>query len=70
MDEGVSPGSAFHVTQNGHEGLAWTALANGGRVDYDTELETSLWQRAVIGFVADREIPVAGERAGGVSPAL
>ena len=30
MDEGVSPGSASHVTQNGHEGLAWTALANGG----------------------------------------
>ena len=47
----MSPGSAFHVTLDKNEDLVWTAESNGAKVAYDKDLETSLWQRFVIGFV-------------------
>ena len=51
MDEGVSPGSAFHITLGEDDDLVWTAETNGTNVAHDTEPETSLWQRFVVGVV-------------------
>jgi len=51
MDEGVVPGSAFQVTLDKNEDLVWTAESNGATVTYDTDPETSLWQRFMAGFV-------------------
>jgi len=51
MDEGVSPGSAFHVTLDENDDLAWTADNNEAKVQYDTDPETSLWYRFLVGVV-------------------
>jgi len=51
MDEGVSPGSAFHVTLDENDDLAWTADNNEAKVEYDTDPETSLWYRFLVGVV-------------------
>ncbi|MET0154450.1 MAG: phospholipase D family protein [Candidatus Binatia bacterium] len=48
MDEGVSPGSAFHITLDSDGNLVWTAETNGARVQYDKDPETSLWRRFVV----------------------
>jgi len=48
MDEGVSPGSAFHVTLDKNDDLVWSAETNGSKVEFDTDPETGLWQRFVI----------------------
>jgi cardiolipin synthase C len=41
MDEGVSPGSAFHVTLDEKDNLVWTAEKNAAKVEYDKDPETS-----------------------------
>jgi cardiolipin synthase C len=51
MDEGVAPGSAYHVTLNDDGELAWTAETNGTKAEFDTDPETSGWQRFVIDVV-------------------
>jgi cardiolipin synthase C len=51
MDEGVSPGSAFHVTLDEGDDLLWSAETNGTNVRFDTDPETGLWQRFVIDVV-------------------
>jgi cardiolipin synthase C len=56
MDEGVAPGSAYHVTLDADNDLVWTAENNGETVQYDTDPGTSLWHRFVIGFV--RLLPI------------
>ena len=48
MDEGVSPGSAYRVTLDKDGDLAWTAETNGTKAEFDTDPETSGWQRFVI----------------------
>jgi putative cardiolipin synthase len=48
MDEGVSPGSAFRVTLDRDDHLAWTADTNGTRVTLDSDPGTSFWQRLMI----------------------
>jgi cardiolipin synthase C len=51
MDEGVSPGSAFHVSLDQDGDLVWTTETNGTKVEFDTDPDTSLWQRFVIDVV-------------------
>jgi putative cardiolipin synthase len=51
MDEGVLPGSAYHVTLDSDDRLLWTDETDGKRMQYDTEPETNAWQRFVLGFV-------------------
>ncbi len=48
IDEGVSPGSAFHVTLDQDDDLVWATELNGTNVEFDTDPETSMWQRFVI----------------------
>ncbi|HKP24133.1 MAG TPA: phospholipase D family protein [Dongiaceae bacterium] len=48
MDEGVSPGSAFRVTLDQEDHLAWTADTNGTKVTLDSDPETTFWQRLMI----------------------
>jgi putative cardiolipin synthase len=56
MDEGVSPGSAFHVTLDETGNLVWTTGNNGETVQYHKEPGTSFWQRFVVGIV--RLLPI------------
>jgi putative cardiolipin synthase len=51
MDDGVLPGSAYHVTLDDNDRLLWTDETDGKKVQYDTEPETNIWQRMVLGFV-------------------
>jgi putative cardiolipin synthase len=51
MDEGISPGSAFHVTLDKNDNLVWTAESNEEKLEYDKDPETSFWQRFVVGLV-------------------
>ena len=51
MDEGVAPGSAYHVTLDKDDDLAWTAETSGTDVAFDTDPETSPWQRFVVDVV-------------------
>ena len=51
MDEGVLPGSAYHVTRDKNGDLEWTAETNGTKVEFDRDPETSLSQRFVIDVV-------------------
>ena len=48
MDEGVSPGSAYHVTLDQDDDLVWATETNGTTVEFDTDPETTGWQRFVI----------------------
>ena len=62
MDEGVAPGSAYHVTLDKDDDLVWTAETNGTKAEFDTDPETSVWQRFVIDVVwpaADRRTTLA-----------
>ena len=51
MDEGVSPGSAYHVTLDSDGRLVWTDETNGEKVQYDTEPETNVWERLLLDVV-------------------
>lgn len=51
MDEGVAPSSAYHVTLDKDENLAWTTVNDGETVQYHKDPGTSFWQRLVVGFV-------------------
>jgi putative cardiolipin synthase len=51
MDDGVLPGSAYHVTLNNDGRLVWTAETNGEKVQYDTEPGTNVWERLLFDFV-------------------
>ena len=51
MDEGVLPSSAYHVTLDNDGRLVWTAENDGKHVQYDTDPETSVWYRLLLGFV-------------------
>ncbi len=48
LDEGVSPGSAYHVTLDEDDDLVWATETNGTIVEFDTDPETTTWQRFVI----------------------
>jgi putative cardiolipin synthase len=48
IDEGVAPGSAYHVTLSDDGGLVWTAQTNGTKAEFDSDPETTGWQRFVI----------------------
>jgi putative cardiolipin synthase len=48
MDEGVLPGSAYHVTRDKNGGLVWTAETDGKKVEFHRDPETGVWQRLVI----------------------
>jgi putative cardiolipin synthase len=51
MDEGVAPGSAFHVTLDKNDNLVWSAEKNGEKVEYDTDPETNLLYRIIVGII-------------------
>jgi cardiolipin synthase C len=51
MDEGVSSGSAFHVTLDEDENLMWTAEDDEARVEYEEDPETSIWYRFLVGVI-------------------
>jgi putative cardiolipin synthase len=51
MDEGVSPGSAYHVTLDNDDRLVWTAETNGEKVQYDKDPETNVWNRLLFDFI-------------------
>ena len=51
MDEGVSSGSAFHVTLDENDDLVWTTENNQAKVEYDKDPETSVWYRFLVGVV-------------------
>ena len=51
MDEGVAPGSAFHVTLDKNDNLVWSTEKNGEKVEYDTDPETSLLYRFIVGII-------------------
>jgi len=56
MDEGVSHGSAFHVTLDTNKDLVWTAENDGEKVEYYIDPGTSLWHRFKIGVL--RLLPI------------
>jgi hypothetical protein len=53
MDEGVSAGSAFHVTLDGDDSLLWTTRDNGGgeTIEYHKDPEINAWHRFLFGLV-------------------
>jgi putative cardiolipin synthase len=51
MDEGVSPGSAFHVTLDKDDRLVWTTENNGEKIQYGKDPLTNLWHRFLFGLV-------------------
>ena len=51
MDEGVAPGSAFHVTLDKNDNLVWTNEYKESKVEYDTDPETSFLYRFLIGVI-------------------
>jgi putative cardiolipin synthase len=51
MDEGVAPGSAYHVTLDNDDRLMWTTENNGEKVQYDTDPETNIWERLLFDFI-------------------
>jgi cardiolipin synthase C len=59
MDEGVTSGSAYHVTLATNDALAWTAENDGQPVQYHADPGTGLWQRFVVGVV--RLLPIENQ---------
>jgi cardiolipin synthase C len=51
MDEGVTPGSAYHVMLDNDDRLVWTAENKGEKVQYDKDPETNIWHRFVFNFI-------------------
>jgi cardiolipin synthase C len=51
MDEGVAPGSAYHVTLDGNDNLVWSTENNEGKVQYYTDPETNLFYRFMVGVI-------------------
>jgi putative cardiolipin synthase len=51
MDEGVLPGSAFHVTLDKNDQLQWTAESDGKKMLYSKDPETNMWHRFVFNFI-------------------
>ncbi len=56
MDEGVSPGSAYHVTLDKDDRLVWTAENNGEKVQYDTDPGTNVWERLLFDLIGSLPI--------------
>ena len=59
IDEGVSAGSAYHVTLDERGKLLWTAEKDGKVAEYHADPGTTLWQRFKLGFV--RLLPIQSE---------
>jgi putative cardiolipin synthase len=51
MEEGVAPGSAYHVTLDEKGDLLWTTAVEGQEVRYRSDPTISLWRRAAIGIL-------------------
>ena len=51
MDEGVAPGSAFHVTLDTNDNLVWSTENNEGKVEYDTDPETNFFYRFMVDLI-------------------
>ena len=55
-DEGVSAGSAYHLTLDKDNRLVWTAENNGDKVQYDKDPETNVWERLLFDFIGSLPI--------------
>lgn len=51
MDEGVTSGSAFHVTLGDDGDLIWRAETDGKPVEFDVDPQTGFWQRRLIDLI-------------------
>lgn len=51
IEEGIAPGSAYHVTLDKGDDLVWMAQINGKDVTFDTDPETDLWHRFLIDVI-------------------
>lgn len=51
VDEGMAPGSAYRVTLAKDGGFEWAAQTGGTTTTFDTDPETSWWQRFVLDVV-------------------
>lgn len=51
MDEGVTPGNAFHVTLDDAGDLVWTARNGDAEIRFDADPETTLWDRFLLDLV-------------------
>lgn len=51
MDDGVSPGSAYHVTLDAGGGLLWTAEDDGQKVEFDSDPNISTWHSFLLDVI-------------------
>jgi len=51
MDEGVAPGSAFHVTLDKNDNLLWTNEYKDSKVVYDTDPDTNFFYRFIVSVI-------------------
>ncbi len=51
MDEGVAPGSAFHVTLDKNDNLVWTNEYHDSKVEYYTDPDTNFFYRFIVGVI-------------------
>jgi len=59
MDEGVRPENSYRVLLDAHGNLSWVTEYEGREVRFDTDPESTAWQRFVTGFI--RVLPVEGQ---------
>jgi len=48
MNDGVSPGSAFRLSLDPDGDLVWTTSSDGTSVEFDTDPQTTFWQRFML----------------------
>lgn len=51
MDEGVTPGNAFHVTLDDGGDLVWSAKTGDAEIRFDADPETTMWDRFLLDLV-------------------
>jgi putative cardiolipin synthase len=59
MDEGVRPENSYRVLLDADGNLNWVTEYEGREVHFDTDPESTAWQRFVTGFI--RVLPVEGQ---------
>ena len=59
MDEGVLPENSYRVVLDEDGDIEWVTEYEGKEVRFDTDPESTAWQRLVTGFI--RILPVEGQ---------
>ena len=52
MDEGVSPTNAYHVVRDDNQKLRWIVEAQGERMEYVKDPNSTWYQRWIAGLIA------------------